>query len=534
MKVKCAMNTTFASKLMWFLALLLLASAGAGAEKQPSWSQLGSFGGSGEDGLGAAKTDAEGNLYMTGFFSATASFQKKVLVSYGDADVYLAKFGPHGRLQWIVQAGGTGLDEGSDLAFDAKGNVYVTGWFSDSATFQSADGSRKTVTGYVHENIFLAKYSPTGRLIWLRIGGSPVFYDGNNRAWGLAVNPRQGSVYITGFAQGTTYFSTRAGPNQAVTGPDTWHMYLVKYDTQGNFHWGVTNTAEANSIAYKVAVDSRDHAYVVGWFEGDTTFSSTDGKDQTVAAFSGPIQSYPDYPDDAFLVKYDGNGSLDWVNHAGGYKAIANNLAVSDEGRISITGLVGNTNTGSASQAETIVTSQPGGADVNLGGGQFTIPYNWDVFIATFDHFGVLKHATRIGGTNEDFGSGIAYDNHGNLYVTGFFSGLVDFGGLTLNGTAPNNVFVVKYQHHTHHGDGSRLAWAKIAAGAGTPASYQETGPRVWVEDSARCHDLHEQGNRIVVSGPYQGTATFSRFKLNSVGADDIYLMELIQEEDSR
>jgi len=270
-------------------------------------------------------------------------------------------------------------------------------------------------------------------------------------------------------------------------------------------------------------VDKHDDAYVVGWFEGDTTFGSTDGKDQTVTAFSGPVQSYPDYPDDAFLAKYDHQGDLKWVNHAGGYVARSNNLAVSDEGRISITGLVGNINTGSTSQAETIVTSQPGGVDINLGGGQFTNPYNMDVFIASFDSSGVLKYAKRIGGPNQDFGAGIIYDLHGNLYVTGFFSGLVDFGGLTLNGTEPNNVFVVKYRR------GGQLSWAEMAAGAGCPNCWQETGPRVWIAGCIDPHDQHRTGEQIIVSGPYQGTATFGRFQFTSLGADDIYVMKLNQ-----
>jgi len=521
--MKFATSGTFARKWMWLMALLLLACAAASAHP-PVWSAVGSFGGSGDDGLGAAKTDALGNLYVTGFFSATATFQNKVLISYGDADMFLAKFGPRGRLLWIVQAGGVGLDEGTDLAFDADGNVYVTGWFSDSATFHSANGESKIVNGYVHENVFLAKYSPGGQLVWLRTGGSLDFDTGNNRDWGVAVNPKTGTIYMTGFAEGTTNFSTTTGPVHPVTGTFGWHMYLVKYDTQGNFRWGVANVDGGNTIAYKVAFDKYDAAYVVGWFEGGITFASRDGKNQTFGAFSQP--GGPDYADDAFLAKYDCQGNLKWVNHAGGYKAIANNLAVNDDGRITITGLVGNISDGSASQAQTIITSEPAGATVSLGSGQLTNPYNWDILLATYDCSGLLKRATRIGGTSRDFGTGITYDRDGNLYVTGFFSGTVDFGGQTLNGSAPNNVFVVKYRHL----DG-KLAWARLAPGAGFPDSYQETGPRVWVEECL--HPADPQGHRkhIVVGGPYPGTATFGSFQFNSAGADDIYVMKINVDE---
>ena len=157
-----------------------------------------------------------------------------------------------------------------------------------------------------------------------------------------------------------------------------------------------------------------------------------------------------------------------------------------------------------------IVTSQPGGADINLGGGQLTDPYNWDMVLATYDQSGVLKNATRIGGADQDFGAGITYDRQGNLYVTGIFGGLVDFGGITLNGTAAYNVFVVKYRDHGNHGAGIQADWAEAILGAGSLADYQETGPRVWVEGQG-------PGKGIIVSGPYQGTATFGKFALGNL-----------------
>jgi len=92
--------------------------------------------------------------------------------------------------------------------------------------------------------------------------------------------------------------------------------------------------------------------------EDQTTFSSADGHDITVDGFS-PAQSNTDYPGDAFVAKYDKNGIAKWVNHAGGYKAISTAIAVLANGEVSIGGFIGNINYGSASDAETIVTSQP-------------------------------------------------------------------------------------------------------------------------------------------------------------------------------
>src|SRR5581483_8859645 len=188
----------------------------------------------------------------------------------------------------------------------------------------------------------------------------------------------------------------------------------------GNFQWGQSNEAAPNSLGRKVAVDADNSAYVTGWMEGHVIFHSNDGRDLAVDGFSGPVQTFPDYPGDAFVVKYDENGNVQWVNHIGGYKAIGVDIAASRDGRVSVTGLIGNI-ADSAQQAETIVTSRPGSKNINLGGGTLTRPYNKDVFFATWDEDGELLEARRFGGPKNEGGSGIVYDRRGNLILAGVF-----------------------------------------------------------------------------------------------------------------
>ena len=489
------------------LVVILLAAVAAYADTAPSWSRLGNFAGSGEDRGTSVKVDKLGNRYVTGSFSATATFNGQTLVSSGDTDIFLAKFAQDGSLLWVVRAGGAGHDEGTDIAFDSQGNVYLTGWFTQSATFTSVNGTVKTRTG-IGESIFLAKYTPSGNVVWV-FKGVQVTTNNITRGFGLAINPSAGSIYITGIAQGATAFTSADGQLYQVPGPWTWHMVLVKYDLRGQFQWGESNEASPNSVPHRVAVDASNNAYVTGWFEAQAIFHSADGNDQSITGLSGPVQHSPDYPSDAFLVKYDGNGNLQWVNDIGGYKAVANDVAAGSDGSVSITGFVGNISGGSSTQAETIVTSQAPGANISLGGGQFTSPYNRDVFVATYDHTGVLQNAVRIGGANQDAGSGITYDDLGSLYVSGVFQGLIDVGGQTLNGTQTNNLFVLKYT-------AGSLAWAVEADGAGTQDFEQN--PRLGTRPGS---------NKVFVTGAYSGTATFGNITLHSAGADDVFAMAL-------
>jgi len=483
----------------------------------PDWTGAFRFGGGGNDIGQAVKVDRDGNSYVTGAFSATTYFQAgsgtgRSLTSEGGTDSFLAKYGPSGTLQWLIQMGGPGDDEGFDIGFDAARNVYVTGVFTDSATFQGLANSGRKVMG-TGQTIFLAKYTPGGVLAWVQTGTA---FNASNNGYGVAVEPVTGSVYVTGVSQGDTTFSSSTGAMHSVSGPSTWHMVLAKYDIAGNFQWGVSDAAAPNSVGHKVAVDADDNAYVTGWMEGQTVFYSNDGHDQTVDGFSGPVQTGPDYPGDAFIVKYDENGNLQWVNHIGGYKAIGTDIATSRDGRVSITGIVGNIGNSQPSQSATIVTSQPGASNINLGGGQLTQPYNKDVFFATYDEDGALLDAQRFGGTQDDGGSGIAYDRHGNLIVAGIFQGTISIEGSTLTGKDPYNLFIAKFSRDAvscvagfaDH----KLDWAAEADG---PYSGDfENNPRI---------GLTNQGD-VMVTGSYQPAAHFGSLNLGSTGAEDGFL----------
>jgi len=460
-------NHFFRSNLKSALALFCLITTAVHAEP-PSWIRASSFGGSGNDFAWAIKVGPDDHQYVTGQFSSTAQFARTALVSAGGTDIFLAKYGRSGELLWAVRAGGPDDDSGQALAFDRAGNVYLTGWFTNSATFGSTNGATKTVTGMAVATIFLAKYRPSGALVWVQTGDSPFAL---NNGYGVAVDAAAGTVYVTGRASGDATFSSANGTASTVPGVGFWHMFLAKYDTSGNFQWGQTNQASPNSFSNSVAVDTKHNAYVTGWLEDTTTFSSNDGNAITVTGFS-PAHTSDDFPGDGFLAKYDRDGNVKWVNHVG--------------------------------EAETIATSQPPGADLNLGGGDFTNPYNQDVLIAIYDAAGVLQRALRRGGSGDEVATGTAYDRKGNLYVT----------ELVLETNNQPNLFVRKYS-------GGKLLWKKEAVNAGIWTPNNTTiSPAVSVD----------RAGRVFVTGGYQGTASFGGIKLHSVGSSDIFVAKLARD----
>jgi hypothetical protein len=173
---------------------------------------------------------------------------------------------------------------------------------------------------------------------------------------------------------------------------------------------------------------------------------------------------------------------------------------------VTITGFIGNI-ADSPAQASTIVTSQPGGKNINLGGGIFTVPFNRDVFVATYNTAGVLLHAKRFGGTLDDGGSGLAYDNQNNLLLAGTFIDAINFDGHEFTRPEPSSLFVAKFTGS----DPGKLLWVRTAGGPGV--SDLENASRIeW-------HD----GQTLVV-GTYETVARFDHIRLIGVGGWDGFI----------
>jgi hypothetical protein len=77
--------------------------------------------------------DNSGNVYICGFFGDTAKFGNTFIYGTGTGgrDIYIAKYDANGNFQWVRQAGSMGRDEAKSIKCDAAGNVYICGMYSD-------------------------------------------------------------------------------------------------------------------------------------------------------------------------------------------------------------------------------------------------------------------------------------------------------------------------------------------------------------------------------------------------------------------
>lgn len=165
--------------------------------------------------------DSCGNIFVGGHFLNTAQFGNlPPITSAGNRDIFIAKCLNSGSWEWVKRAGGSGTDEGEGFAFDSNNDVYMTGYYQSTATFDN-----QTVSTTATSNLFIAKYANlTGDLQWVATGDPNV----GSYAQNLSVDD-QGFVYaIGGMDNKTAQFGPSSVTGTAGCGQN---ILIVKLDT---------------------------------------------------------------------------------------------------------------------------------------------------------------------------------------------------------------------------------------------------------------------------------------------------------------
>lgn len=95
--------------------------------------------------IGSAVTlDSDNNVYLCGNFQGPTDFDPNAgthtLVTAGGDDAYICKLDANGNFLCASAMGGTGNDFASSIKVDAAANIYITGYFQDTADFDPGLG----------------------------------------------------------------------------------------------------------------------------------------------------------------------------------------------------------------------------------------------------------------------------------------------------------------------------------------------------------------------------------------------------------
>ena len=443
------------------IVLLLLSCVFIFAQVDP-WLWAKKAGGiSGDYGNGIA-VDASGNSYVTGYFQGSATFGSTNLTSnQGSTDIFVAKLDSNGNWKWAKNAGGSGQDSGNIIAVDASGNSYVTGYFQGSATF----GSTNLTSNQGSTDIFVAKLDSNGNWLWAKNAGGT----GTDYGYGIWVDA-SGNIYVTGYFRDTATFGTLP----TLTSSGDTDIFVAKLDSSGNWLWAKKAGGSQADYGYSIAVDANGNSYVTGYFQGSATFGSTN------LTSSGGT--------DLFVTKLDSSGNWLWAKKAGGTNIdYGYGIAVDASGNSYVTGSFDT----SATFGSTTLTSYG----------------STDIFVAKLDSSGNWLWAKKAGGSQADYGYGIAVDASGHSYVTGYFTNTATFGSTTLICNGYYDIFVAKLDSN------GNWKWAKNGGGTGGDYGYGIA--------------IDANGDSYV-TGSFEGSATFGALPpLSSYGNADVFVVKV-------
>jgi hypothetical protein len=102
--------------------------------------------------LASISLDNSNNIYITGFQRGNINWGNFTTSSAGFKDVLVLKYSSSGNLIWGKTAGGSFDDRGDAISLDNAGNIFISGNFSQTASFDTI-----TVSGSGYINSFTAK-----------------------------------------------------------------------------------------------------------------------------------------------------------------------------------------------------------------------------------------------------------------------------------------------------------------------------------------------------------------------------------------
>lgn len=387
-------------------------------------------------------TDAQGNVYVTGTDEYDNSGQ--------NMNVFLRKYTASGELIWERKTSNLyccNYSYSRAIVVDAQGDVYIAGNFQSRIQFDAI------LLESSYSDIFLAKYTSAGALLWATSLYSSTEFEGEEFVSDLKIDVQNNPVIIGTFQKEMRMGSTVIFPadDAPVTGMSS---YILKASSGGL--WQSLERLDVH-LAYSLEIDAAGN-YLIGGTHKSHTMPHYYTDPETGAPDTSYIEMF-----DIALAKYAPGGALLWKQQYGSPDLQDNlyEMKTDNAGNAYVTGYtvapLGSDatanrevvfiriNGGGALQwtnAYTISGYTPGDSfvctevavdndqqpvfagqfkgTVVLEGQTFTSVSSRDMIIARYDQNGDMISAFTASGTGDDVLSDMIVSADNSLYLTGF------------------------------------------------------------------------------------------------------------------
>jgi hypothetical protein len=364
----------------------------------------------------AITTHANDNIIAAELFQT--NINGKSFTSAGIIDGLFSKYDRNGNLIWDKTAGGANcITTPHGVETDAAGNVFVTGYFGQTAntTGRTISFDTKTITSKSDYDVFLAKYNSAGSIQWALALGNPTGVT-EERAWDIAVDAT-GNSYICGSFAGTVDFNPLGTTPRNVSASGTTNsLFLAKYDANGINLWAIKVDANLGAVlteAYSsVDLDNAGNVILGGNYRnsitvGTNNFTAVGNTDIFIASFT------------------QSNGTNNWAKTFGG----AGNDILSP-GAMRVNAANEPHFTGRFAG-----TSNMGGTPISSTSGATT-----NMYLVGLNNTGTTKLALCVpSNSGQSGGHRVDFDIAGNVYITGWYSGTGSLNGINMQAKSGSN-----------------------------------------------------------------------------------------------
>jgi hypothetical protein len=357
--------------------------------------------------------DARGNVIVTGEAAGPANLGDAThAVGAGAFDLFVSKLATDGTHLWSKLVGGPCNDYGRSVATDRSGNVLVGGSLGCGG---SVGGP--VLTGI--EQALVAKYSATGEHLWSKAFGD----DGADEAVMALETLSTGEIVIAGIFESTAIDFGLAAPLLNHGSSGSGDLFVAKLAPDGSTRWAKAFGGAGYDRVTALAVDpGAGQVVVTGTLGGFADFGGG-----TLAPVGQSM----------FVLKLSACGEHLWSKvFSGDAQSVISShaVAIDRDGEVSLTGSYSGT--------------------LSFGGLTFTSVSD-DVFLAKLSAGGALLWSKSFLGSGFDEGRALALDEAGAIWVAGAFnSSSLDLGGSELHNVSDffgMDVFVAKYDATGRH-----------------------------------------------------------------------------------
>jgi hypothetical protein len=444
-------------------------------------------------------------------------------------------YGQAPGITWAKALGADGDDRGNKITLDPAGNVIMTGRFHSKRlmfdTISLVNAGQDSSTA----DVFLAKMSPAGQVLWARRFG------GQRDELGLHVaTDKDGNIVLVGYYESELFI---VGDNRFTNHTEKGKggdIFMIKLSPRGEILWSKRFGGEKHDGGYETCtIDKKGNIYYAGSFysrelqiDAVTLVNSGKGSETFVAKFSPDGQvlwakSAQGFDDDTmpqsssldsrgnfviagyftgesmifggdtlkgpdgklFIASFGPDGKQAWVK---GYAGNIGSIAAGPSGDILFSGVF----------CDSLITM---GRDtlINKGG--------CDIFITKLNGRGEVLWARRAGGAAMDGVRNFCVDKKGNSILTGSFnSPVLAFDAIEVKSIGEfENIFIAAYSPE------GKALWARSAGGKGRNAG------RACISD--------KHGNVYFTGSFEEPSLAFDNMILKNAGGADIFVVKLSQ-----